>query len=157
MTTLFFTDSVRRYVDKGYIDFRKTFDMLSHGKLLSKFTAYGIWENNLKWFTDYLFNREQYVVSTIEKGIFNYGCTPGTTVIPAVFQWSWWQLEIHPDCQICWCGGKSLKVIETKLNHDMDEISKWCYDNELILNMKKGKTEASCLEHLNNSRKYQNL
>ena len=48
----------------------------------------------------------------------------------------------YADDTVLFCGEKTIEVIETELNHDMDEISKWCYDNELILNMKKGKTEA---------------
>ena len=43
---------------RDFIDLSKAFDTLSHGKLLSKLTA----GNDLERFTDYLFNRQQFVV-----------------------------------------------------------------------------------------------
>ena len=160
LATIFFTDSIRHHVDKGkmagaiYIDLSKAFDTLSHGKLLSKLTAYGIWGNDLEWFTDYLFNRKQFVVYNgvlSEKEYLTVGVPQGTILGPLLFllyfndlpvNLKYTQIVKYADDTVLFCGGKTIEVIETELNHDMDEISKWCYDNELILNMKKGKTEA---------------
>jgi hypothetical protein len=62
-----FLDDIRRSVDSKklvgcvFIDFSKAFDTLSHSKLLSKLTAYGITDNELEWFTSYLFQRRQLI------------------------------------------------------------------------------------------------
>ena len=39
-------------------------------------------------------------------------------------------------------AGKEIDSIETKLSKDMDNLSEWLRCNELILNLKKGKTES---------------
>jgi hypothetical protein len=62
-----FIDDIRKDVDKGnlvravFIDLSKAFNTLSHGVLLEKLQAYGINGNELLWFTDYLFCRQQFV------------------------------------------------------------------------------------------------
>ena len=67
LATTKFIDSVRRTVDKGlivgsiFIDLSKAFDTLSHSKLLTKLSAYGVRDVELQWFTDYLFNRKVFV------------------------------------------------------------------------------------------------
>jgi len=68
LATILFTDSIRQYVDSGrlvgaiYVDLSKAFDTLSHSRLLSKLTTYGIMGSSLAWFTDYLFQRQQFVI-----------------------------------------------------------------------------------------------
>ena len=62
-----FVDNIRKEVDRGnmvgavFIDLSKAFDTLGHSTLLTKLPAYGINGNELLWFTDYLFGRQQYV------------------------------------------------------------------------------------------------
>ena len=57
-----FIDKIRKEVDNGnmvgaiFIDFSKAFDTISHSKLLTKLTAYGVINVELAWITDYLFN-----------------------------------------------------------------------------------------------------
>ncbi len=45
----------------AYVDLRKAFDMVNHGCLLTKLSNYGIVDNELKWFEDYLLGRSQFV------------------------------------------------------------------------------------------------
>ena len=62
-----FSDSIRQNMDKGLmtgaisIDLRRAFDTVDHARLLSKLTIYGIRNEELMWFEDYLFNRTQFV------------------------------------------------------------------------------------------------
>ena len=44
-----------------FIDLSKAFDTISHSVLLEKLSRYGIQDNELYWFTDYLFLRSQIV------------------------------------------------------------------------------------------------
>jgi len=44
-----------------FIDLSKAFDTVNHQILLDKLKHYGIHGNNLKWFTNYLSNRKQYI------------------------------------------------------------------------------------------------
>ena len=44
-----------------FIDLRKAFDIIDHGRLLSKLPYYGINGSKLTWFENYLFKREQFV------------------------------------------------------------------------------------------------
>ena len=50
-------------MDKGemtgalFVDLREAFDTVSHSSILDKLPYYGINQQELSWFTDYLFNR----------------------------------------------------------------------------------------------------
>ena len=44
-----------------FIDLSKAFDTISYSVLLSKLSRYGVYDKELKWFTDYLFLRKQIV------------------------------------------------------------------------------------------------
>ena len=48
----------------------------------------------------------------------------------------------YADDTVLYVAGKEIDSIETKLLKDMDNLSEWLRCNELILNLKKGKTES---------------
>ena len=64
----YFTDSIRKGIDDGcvtaavFIDFRKVFDSVNHQLLVKKLPGFGIQNQELKWFGNYLANRCQSVV-----------------------------------------------------------------------------------------------
>ena len=53
-------DEIRQHIDKGevvgakFIDLSKAFDTISHSNLLQKLPQYGICDEELVWFADYL-------------------------------------------------------------------------------------------------------
>ena len=61
------TDSRKKAMDKQlvscgiFLDFSKAFDTINHDILVSKLYRYGIRGNPLRWFENYLYNRNQVV------------------------------------------------------------------------------------------------
>ena len=49
---------------------------------------------------------------------------------------------VYADDTVIFVSDKNISDIQHKLTYDLDNISKWCTDNELILNFSEGKTEA---------------
>ena len=48
----------------------------------------------------------------------------------------------YADDTVIYVAGKDLFIIESRLSSDMQRLSNWCKENELFLNLSKGKTEA---------------
>jgi len=67
LAVTFFTDLIWKETNGGkatgaiFIDLSKAFDTISHSILLEKLSRYGIQDNELNWFTDYLFLQKQIV------------------------------------------------------------------------------------------------
>ena len=47
----------------------------------------------------------------------------------------------YADDTVLYIAGKDIQSIQTKLSKDMDSLADWLRENELIINLKKGKTE----------------
>jgi len=157
-TTLFF-DEIRRAMDTGqltgtiFIDLSKAFDTISHSILLSKLSSYGICNNEKQFFTDYLFSRWQYVnyktSSSSCQPVF-CGVPQGSILGPLLFILYFNDVEkqlvkckiiTYADDTIIYYHNKDLKIIEEVLANDFYHLSNWLNENELILNLKKDKTE----------------
>jgi len=160
LSVTYFTDIMRKEVDSGnilgavFIDLSKAFDTVSHSCLLNKLPSYGINNKELHWFTDYLFSRTQSVqfkgvlseANPIFSGVprgsilgllvfsihFNDVHTPlqGTSIIT------------YADDTVILMAAKDLASIQKHLSEDCHNLSAWFLDNELVLNLKKGKTEC---------------
>ena len=53
---------------------------------------------------------------------------------------------------VVYVTGKTSAYINKNLNDEVDSLYQYCYDNELILNLKKGKLKVCCLKQLNDLR-----
>ena len=154
-----FTDNIKKKVNEGklvgsiFIDLTKAFDTLNHSKLILKLNSYGIKGNELEWFRNYLFNRSQcvqYRNSLSHEEKITSGVPQGSIVGPLLFtiffndfhtclQHS--RVVKYADDTVIYLAGKDTFIIESRLSADMQAVSNWCTENELILNLKKGKTE----------------
>ena len=152
-----------------FVDLTKAFDTISHSKLLDKLPRYGIGGNELEWFKDYLLNRSA-VVSydgrlSKSKEIVT-GVPQGSTIGPLLFIIFFNDITDvlenskiikYADDTVLYVDDKEVNTIQAKLNKDIDAVADWLDENELIINLKKGKIEsllfgtAKILSNLNDS------
>ena len=119
-----------------------------------KLNSYGVRYAELEWFASYLFNRKQivnYSNTLSQPASLTCGVPQGSILGPLLFiiyandivdiiQNS--RIIKYADDTVLYIGGKTIDIIETHLSHDLNLLSEWFEENELILNLKKGKTEA---------------
>ena len=136
-----------------YIDLRKAFDTVSHSCLLSKLPYYGICGTELNWISDYLFNRTQYIAynndcSNLES--VTLGVPQGFILGPLLFiilvndayqYLNKCAMLMYADDTVLLYSASSSKLIEETLNHEGNILFDWFNNNNLILNLKPGKTE----------------
>jgi hypothetical protein len=150
-------DDIRKAADNGemtgaiFVDLTKAFDTISHAQLLSKLEKYGIRNKEIEWFRNYLFNR---IVSTSYNGTLSSplgisaGVSQGSIIGPLLFILYFNDImdTIHhckilkyADDTVIYYHHKELSTINQIL---CEEMSEWFDSNELLINMKKGKTES---------------
>lgn len=153
------TEHIRGNMDIGnltgavYIDLRRAFDTVNHGCLLAKLPHYGIANNELKWFEDYLFGRSQFVqYNSVNSEVESVTCgvPQGSILGPLLFVVFINDLDtvlkktnliLYADDTVVYYSGKTSEEIIKILNDDLQELGKWFKENNLVINMKKGKTE----------------
>ena len=155
-----FTDLIRKEADNGkatgtvFIDLFKAFYTFSHSVLLGKLSCYGVHHMELKCFTDYLFFARRLfsiIVCFLNQILFTPGSTQGSILGPLLFlihfndvhsPLRYCNIITYADDTVISTSSSELDVIQNNLIQDLNNLSSWFRDNELIINLKKGKTEV---------------
>jgi hypothetical protein len=158
-----FLDNVRAKMDKGlltgavFIDLSKAFDTVSHSNLLNKLQGFGVQSVEMEWFTNYLFNRSQvvnYNDSLSEKFQLTSGVPQGSILGPLLFilyindiddRLNCANIIKYADDTVLFLAGRDVGEIEKQLTKEMQKVAQWLDENDLIINLNKGKTESILL------------
>ena len=167
-----FCDSARKSFEEGllfgclFLDLSKAFDTMGHSIILEKLLLHGVSGPELSWFTDYLFNRTQCVEINnhcSKSECITSGVPQGSILGPLLFivffndlkDFVYYSNVIqYADDTVVFFKAKSTKAIENALNYDLESIGKYCTENELLLNFKKGKTEVMLLGTAQRMKRY---
>ena len=108
----------------------------------------------MEWSTDYLFFRKQSVEYNgvlSDPQFVNTGVPQGSTLGPILSLIHFNDVHDHinhsdiityADDTVLFTSAKHISVIQNNLNKDIDNLSSWFRDNELVINLKNGKTEC---------------
>ena len=154
------TDHIRTSMDQRqligsvFMDLRKAFDTVSHGRLLDKPPAYGIKDIEMKWFTSYLFARAlvvNYQGTLSDRKTITHGVPQGSIIGLLLFallindlhtEVTECKILLYSDDTVVYLSHKNVSHVETILNEEVNKVAKWMSNNPLMLNPKKGKTES---------------
>ena len=155
----YFSDFIRSSMDKGkltgavFVDLRKAFDTIDHATLIAKLQIYGVRGKELTWFQSYLFNRQQFVSfqsTRSERQSIRCGVPQGSILGPLLFtivinditeQVKKCRILLYADDTVIFTSDKDSKKIEEMLNTEFNNVTRWFTNNNLVLNLKKAKTE----------------
>ena len=153
-------DETKRNTDIGnvtgaiFIDLSKAFDTLSHAQIMESLTSYGVTGTENELFVNYLFGKKQTVCyeKEISKAEFvTCGVPQGSMLGPLLFLitfndihsvLSYSNLITYSDDTIIYVSGKNKDEVQSKLQTDFQAVSEWFQSVDLIINMKKRKTEC---------------
>ena len=136
-----------------YVYLSKVFDTIGHSVLLQKLSTYGVKDKELEWFNSYLFNRKNYVC--VDRNISRpepvyCGVPQGSILGPLLFtifindlsDYMKQSVIMYADNTALYLSHESKEKIENDLNQDMQNLLSYFRKNELVINLKKGKTET---------------
>ncbi len=150
-------DKMYKAMDEGkvggvvFLDLKKAFDTVNHPILLRKLSAIGVSDESNVWFKSYLENRSQKTKignCLSDSNTITHGVPQGSILGPLLFL-----IYINDLCDVVeLCGtsmyaddtavfylGSDVEEVRLCMQHDMQAISYWMYQNRLSLNVKKTK------------------
>ena len=134
-----------------FLDFSKAFDLINHNILLQKLRHYILNENVIQLIQSFLTNRTQQVLSNGTLSISSavkLGVPQGSILGPLLFSIFINDLplaitsgkvetDLFADDGTLHVADKEIKVINSELQHSLEEISEWCTLNDMVLNPNK--------------------
>ena len=135
-----------------FIDFSKAFDTVDHKILIEKLLHYGVNGNNLKWFSNYLTNRKQFILynenqksSTL---VIKCGVPQGSILGPLLFLIYVNDLYLasnilepimFADDTNLFYSHENIKTLFNIVNNELNKLNEWFKANKLSLNIDKTK------------------
>jgi hypothetical protein len=142
----------KKYSSLVFVDFQKAFDMINHEILIQQLSDLGIRNETLKWFKSYFQNRQIAVRNGQSISKFNpltRGTPQGSSLsgllfsiyinlVPNVFKHC--KAIFYADDLVLWFSSESIAEIETNLQLDINNLSRWCDANFMKINVGKTNT-----------------
>ena len=133
-----------------FLDLRKAFDSIDHYILIEKLKCYDIQPGDIKLYQSYLTNRTQFTVLFSEKSnkqVVKCGVPQGSILGPLFFLLFVNDMslnidshtDMYADDSTITVTGKTIQVLEDKLQNDVDNIVYWCRRNNMRKNVMKTK------------------
>ena len=141
------------YIMSCFFDIKKCFDTINHTILLKKMAYYGIDDNALKWFQNYLLNRQQFVSCnghTSATRCLKRGVPQGSALGPflfLIFVNDFPQYIKSASCNLfaddgaVYTTGKSFTDTKSKLQNSVHDAGHWYLNNNLPVNS----TKTTCM------------
>ena len=137
-----------------FVDYKKAFDLIDHGILLSKLEAYGVAFKELLLIENYLNDRRQSLVMDgvqSEHRLITHGVPKGLVLGPLLFiifvndlprAVSRSTVDIYADDTTLSASVtvSDLPAVEQRLQEDVSRIADWTSENRMVLNTSKTKT-----------------
>ncbi|KAK9712061.1 Reverse transcriptase (RNA-dependent DNA polymerase) [Popillia japonica] len=132
-------------VDVVYLDFKKAFDCVPHGRLIHKLEFYGVRGQLLNWITDFLSGRGCRVLvggEYSERYHTSRGVPQGSVLAPLLFNIYTADIALGLDSQISSFEDDTM-IYNNPVTHfnelasDLQRIERWCKDWLLDLNENK--------------------
>ena len=145
-----------------YLDFRKAFDTVPHGRLIQKLAGCGVSGNLLRWITDFLKARTMRV--NVNGGFSQWtqvisGVPQGSVLGPFLFlvyvndipDWMKESVRMFADDTKIWTRVKELQDAEN-LQRDLDQLQRW--SDEWLLRFNVTKCKVMHVGHKMDTRYY---
>ena len=140
------------YVMAAFLDIRKAFDVVHHGRLLMKMKGYGLSLGALKMIASYLESRKCSTLANDKRSppmSVSYGVPQGSVLGPLLFLYYINDLPemvkntvpiLYADDLVLLSIGKNPIQVKTLLQNDLTSVQHWCNINRLTPNI--GKTKS---------------